>query len=273
MLAAAGAPAGGLTAGDVTGARLEERSIVRTWAMRGTLHLLPAEDLGWLLPLLAPGLIAGNARRYRQLGLDEDTLTCGVLALQEILTAYGPLTRAEIVDRMAKRGIRLAGQARPYLIQHAALEGLVCYGPEKSGADGGEGAASEPAYVLLADWLRAGTKATGKSALPRERALIELVRRYLVAFGPATPADFAAWSGLPAGEVRHAWATLAPELEKVDIETGPAWLPRERHAWLEASLGLVATKTAAEADQRKDHNPRCTPSAGFRHLLARVSHT
>src|SRR5581483_8651081 len=48
------ARADGLAGADVERARLADRSIVHTWAMRGTLHLVPAEDLGWLLGLLGP---------------------------------------------------------------------------------------------------------------------------------------------------------------------------------------------------------------------------
>src|SRR5512133_903498 len=186
-----GVRAEGLTADDVARARREERSLVRTWAMRGTLHLVPAEDLAWLLPLLAPGLIAGNARRYVELGLDADTLARGVCALQAALAENGPLTRAEIVAHLAERGVPLAGQARPYLIQRAALEGLICQGPDRG---------SEATYGLMADWLAPNDAAPGKSALrsegplSRQEGLVELARRYLAAFGPATPPDLAAWS-------------------------------------------------------------------------------
>ncbi|TMC59329.1 MAG: winged helix DNA-binding domain-containing protein [Chloroflexota bacterium] len=115
----------GLLNDDVERARVQERSIVRTWGQRGTLHLLATEDLTWLLPLLGPLFIAGNRRRYAELGLDEDTLTKGVRALRAVLASQGPLTRDELVEQLAHHGIRLAGQARPYLLQHAALEGII----------------------------------------------------------------------------------------------------------------------------------------------------
>src|SRR5437899_3271864 len=105
----------GLFNDDVERARVQERSIVRTWGQRGTLHLLAPEDLTWLLPLLGPLFIAGNRRRYAELGLDEDTLTRGVRALRAILANQGQLTRDELVEQLAHHGIRLAGQARPYL--------------------------------------------------------------------------------------------------------------------------------------------------------------
>src|SRR5213596_2706139 len=85
----------GLLNDDVERARVQERSIVRTWGQRGTLHLLATKDLGWLLPLFGPVFIAGNQRRYAELGLDEDTLTRRVRALRAILANHGPLTRDE----------------------------------------------------------------------------------------------------------------------------------------------------------------------------------
>lgn len=52
---------------------LADRTIVRTWPMRGTLHFVPAEDARWMLALLTPKVVAGSARRYSELGLDDAT--------------------------------------------------------------------------------------------------------------------------------------------------------------------------------------------------------
>src|SRR5262245_13030692 len=65
----------GLVAADIERARVQERSVVRTWGQRGTFHLLATEDLPWLLPLLGPIFIAASRRRRMELGLDEDTYT------------------------------------------------------------------------------------------------------------------------------------------------------------------------------------------------------
>src|SRR6266545_2651944 len=85
-----------LLADDVERARVGERTLVRTWGMRGTLHLLAADDLGWLLPLLAPTLIAGGRRRRAELHLDEDTFAKALRIIREALAAHGPLTRAQL---------------------------------------------------------------------------------------------------------------------------------------------------------------------------------
>src|SRR5262245_17519662 len=73
----------------------EERSIVRTWAMRGTLHMVPAEDVGWLVALLGPIFMARDRRRRQQLGLDDELCARALQAIQEILTQEAALTRAE----------------------------------------------------------------------------------------------------------------------------------------------------------------------------------
>jgi Winged helix DNA-binding domain len=212
------ARAGGLQAADVERAVLSERALVRTWCMRGTLHLVAAEDLGWLLPLLAPTLIAGAGRRHAELRLDEDTFAKALRIIRAALAAGGPLTRAELAERLAAGGVDPAGQRIAHLVARAGLEGVLCYGPDRG---------HEPTFVLLDDWARRGRR------LRREAALGELARRYLAAYGPAGPRDLAAWSGLGAADARAAWERVAGDLVEVSIAGEPAWLPASRAAWLD----------------------------------------
>src|ERR1700730_10782710 len=115
----------GLVAADVERARVEERTVIRTWGPRGTLHLLATEDLGWLLPLLGPVFVAGDLRRRAELGLDEDTCARGMRIIRKVLAHQGPLTRAQLVEQLAVHGLHLEGQARPHLLSRAALEGII----------------------------------------------------------------------------------------------------------------------------------------------------
>lgn len=208
----------GLVAADVERARTQERSVVRTWCMRGTLHLIATEDLGWLLGLLGPLFIRSSRGRRAELGLDEATGERAVTALQRVLEEQGPLTRAQIVEQLARRGIELLGQARPHLLGLAALRGIICEGPRRG---------REPTYVLLRDWVAVGP------TLPPEQAGAELARRYLSAYAPATPEDFAAWSGLPLSAARAAWQSHAGRLVEVQTRAAPAWMLQTRAAWLE----------------------------------------
>jgi hypothetical protein len=104
----------GLVAGDVERARLRERSIVRTWGPRGTLHLLATEDLDWLLSLFGPVFIAGDRKRRLQLGLDDETSARGAREIRDILADQGSLTRgAGRTARRARSSPCRAGQAAP----------------------------------------------------------------------------------------------------------------------------------------------------------------
>jgi Winged helix DNA-binding domain len=218
----------GLLAADVEQARIQERSIVRTWGMRGTLHLLATEDLGWLLPLLGPVFIASDRRRCAELGLDEDTCARGMRILCVMLANHGQLTRAEIVEQLASHDIHLEGQARPHFLYRAALEGIICFGPNRG---------TEPTYVLLSDWF--DQKEIGHP-LAGDAAYIELTLRYLHAYGPATPEDQAAWSGMSLSKTRAAWQSIADELLEVNIAgyylspgEGAAWILKTQSAWLD----------------------------------------
>ncbi len=211
----------GLVAADVEHARVQQRSIIRTWGPRGTLHLLATEDLGWLLPLLGPVFIAGDRRRRAELGLDEDTCARGIDIIRSVLATHGPLTRDELVEQLASHGLRLEGQARPHLLYRAALEGIICLGPDHG---------AEPTYVLLSDWVNLGP------ALSKEAAHVELTLRYLKVYGPAAPEDQATWSGMPISRTRAAWQLIADQLIEVLVSDRSAWMLKTHTTWLDEPL-------------------------------------
>jgi hypothetical protein len=206
----------GLTRCDVDAA-VRGRRVVRTWAMRGTLHMLAAEDLGWIVGLLGPRFATGLAGRRRSLGLDEATCERGLAAISAVLAGSEPLERAELVARLADHGVVIdpASQAPAHLVGYAAMCGLVCRGPETE--------SDEPTYVLVYDWLGAS------ETLPADEARARLARRYLRGAGPAGPEDFAAWSGLPLGECRSAFEAIATDLERVEVAGEPAFVLAGSH--------------------------------------------
>jgi len=214
----------GYVAADVERARVQERTITRTWGPRGTLHLLATEDLGWLLPLLGPVFVAGGQRRRAELGLDEDTCVRGIHIMRNVLANQGPLTRPEIVEQLAIYGICLEGQARPHLLYRAALEGIICLGPDRG---------AEPTYVLLSDWVG---QQYSERPLSEDAAYVELTRRYLKAYGPATPQDQAAWSGLPLSKTRAAWQHIMNQLMEVEVAGASAWMLKTHATRLDEPL-------------------------------------
>jgi hypothetical protein len=187
----------GLVAADVDRALSEERSLLITWLNRGTLHLVRSEDYGWLHALTAPRLLSGNARRLAQEGVSPAAAERGVRAVVRALEADGPLTRGQLREHIARARVRTEGQALVHVLMLATLRGLTVRGPM---------AGREHAYALVADWL-------GEQApVPRERALAELARRYLVGHGPADARDLARWTGLPLRDTRAGLSAISGQL-------------------------------------------------------------
>lgn len=165
---------------------LIDKTIVRTWAMRGTLHLLAASDIRWILALLSPRIIAGNARRYRELGLDEDTLARSNKILTKALEKNKELTRTALLDILKQNGISTEGQRAPYMLQRASFDGLICQGIMRG---------KDPIYFSMAILPKS-------EILERDEALSELARRYFISRGPATLQDFIWWSGLSTADAK-----------------------------------------------------------------------
>ncbi|HSO93339.1 MAG TPA: winged helix DNA-binding domain-containing protein [Candidatus Dormibacteraeota bacterium] len=232
LLSAAGlglrARSRGLVVDDISRALAQDRSIVRSWLFRGTLHVVAAEDLRWLVRLLGPVFARGSVSRQEQLGLTGDIKARGVNALRQILADAGPLTRDELVDRLFYQGIRLdpKSQAPIHLIRLAALQSILCLGPDRQ--DG------KQTYVLLDDWLPAS------KTIKRETALAQLALRYFTAYGPATIDDLAAFSGLTLSEAREAALLARSELAEVTAAAKPAFIPRRTDTSLSGSRQVAA---------------------------------
>src|SRR5215475_11562909 len=188
----------GLLATDVDEALTADRSVVVSWLNRGTLHLVLAEDYWWLHQLTTPQLAAGNKRRLAQEGVPPAAAERGVGVIERALAADGPLTRAELRERIAAAGVRTQGQAIVHTLVLATLRGLIVRGPVRG---------AEQAFVLARDWLGGPPPPMG-----REQALARLARRYLAGHGPAADRDLAKWAGLPVSWARRGLAAIATEL-------------------------------------------------------------
>jgi Winged helix DNA-binding domain len=185
-----------------------DRTVVRTWLMRGTIHLVDARDLRWLVRLVGPSISRKYRTRWRQLGLTDEVLDRSVELLPELL-AGGPLTRHEIRAGLAGHGVALDSpdpQAPTHAIVHASTTGLICRGPDRG---------RHSTFVLTDDWLPGSPE--GPSG---DDALAELARRYFAAYSPATAADFSTWSGLASG---RAIELIRDELTEADVGGRPGF--------------------------------------------------
>jgi Winged helix DNA-binding domain len=203
----------GLGASDIDKA-LDERRLIVTWVNRGTLHLIRAEDYPLLQAVTTPPLWTSCRTRLRQTGVGEAAAERGVEVVAKALTGEGPLTRAQLRDRLDSAAVPTAGQALVHVLFYASLRGICVRGPMRG---------KEHAFVSARDWLGSmmGAGWTPERTSPqfvsegvhlvptRNAALGELARRYLVGHGPASAADLARWAGLPLRDARVGLEAIA----------------------------------------------------------------
>lgn len=209
---AVGVRVDGATAASVTRA-LDEGQIVRSWPLRGTLHFVAAEDLGWMLKLGTPRVLQSQAARHRDLELDEAVFRASRDLAERLLAGGGRATRDELMAALEAAGISAAGQRGYHIIVHLAMTGTVCWGPASG---------TQQALVLVEEWIRT------PRTLDRDEALGELVARYLGGRGPATLHDFVGWSKLTVADAKIGLAVAATALVELSHDGVTYWMTRER---------------------------------------------
>lgn len=170
----------------VTRADVDAAPLVRTWTVRGTAHLIAADDLPWIDALTGPR----NRRRFDALMIKRENLEVARAILEpsiDILAA-GPMTRADLIAQLTERGLPSLGDysinvLMPWLAASGRVRGL---------ADGTFVACDPPPPV------------------DEDEALATLARRYLAGYGPADADDLARWSGLPLTQCRRAFDAAGP---------------------------------------------------------------
>jgi hypothetical protein len=214
--------------------------VVRTWLMRGTLHAAAAADIRWLGALFEMSQLARFRTHRAEHGLTPALLDRAADVLPEILRGR-QLTRKQLVAALADAGIsiRTPGQAAAHFTVWGAAIGLLCRGPDQG---------RTATFALLDDWVP--IEATVPSDVLGDRpsdepaAYRRLIHRYLSAFGPATLADFVAWSGLPVGKARPALADLTEELggelRRIDVDDRNLFAVGDRRPVAAGTLRLLA---------------------------------
>jgi hypothetical protein len=200
----------GLTWDALEASRVSRRALVRAWCMRGTLHLMAADELEALLSAVPPGVVR-HAWRWLDVraGLQGERARRVVEAAYQVLRRDGPLPRRDLMARVsAEVGFETQAAAAGVVFLNGLL-GRVGFGPFQG---------AEPTYVALDDWLGRPV------ALTDTPDHVELARRYLRGYGPASPRDLAAWWGLGLADAKAAWKALRDELVELRVEGQPVWL-------------------------------------------------
>lgn len=164
--------------------------ILRTHVMRPTWHFVHPADIRWLLDLTAPRVHAVNAYYYRKFGLSEAILKKSEGIIAKALPG-NQLTRAEIAQILKEQGLQASGLQLGYILMNAELNGTICSGALKG---------KQHTYALLDERI------PKTNPLSRDKALVELARRYFTSHGPAQLQDFVWWSGLATSDAKTAVA-------------------------------------------------------------------
>ena len=209
---AIGARVADVTRQDVQAALWDHHTLVKTYGPRGTLHLLPADELPlWMAAVQAAENMQGTPWHTRA-GLDASQGDALLDAIGEALDGC-MLTRNELADEVTSR---VGGWARECLLSAwgemlspAALAGKLCFGPNQG---------SQVTFARADQWI-----GHWEQHDPWE-ALVELCRRYIATYGPSTHADVAHWFRLKPDQARTLMDSLASDLEAVDFAGRRAWM-------------------------------------------------
>jgi hypothetical protein len=172
---------------DEVGAAFESGQILRTWPMRGTLHVLPGVDARWMIHHLGARALRGAEARRQFLGLAEEDADRAAVILGEALAGGRAMTRAECVVALESAGIPSAGQRAYHLLWYASQKGVTCVGPQRG---------KEQTFVLLDEFAPPGPD------LDRSSALAVIAQRFVRSHAPVSAHDLARWADLTVTDAR-----------------------------------------------------------------------
>ena len=221
----------GSTRADVEAA-FNRGEMVRSWPLRGTLHVTVAEDLGWILSLTRERMLSSMTARHRQLeitGPDLDQVRSIALGLLEQFgtgsragqaeahSACGRATRDELFAAFEAAGQRTRAQRGIHLLWLLCTEGTLVQGPIRTNA----GTGKTQFFVSTKTWIK------NPRVLVREEALAELTLRYFRGHGPATIKDFAWWAKLTLKDINTALEQVKSQLATLECNGSLYWLAPE----------------------------------------------
>jgi len=200
----------GLSAQEIRSALFQDHSLVKTWAMRATLHVLETRDLPLYVAALSFREFRNWSAHFAYYGLSPAQHEAFLSAVPQVVGSQ-PMTREQLAIALAEQTgiahlrdvILSSGWGTP--LRQSALRGDLCFGPNQG---------QNVTFVNPRAWIGAWP------SIEPEQALQELVRRYLRAYGPATAEDFARWCWDGGGRIqaKKLFHSMKDELEEVDVE-------------------------------------------------------
>jgi hypothetical protein len=211
-----------VTQAEVREALWERRSLVKAPTLRGTLHLHPPEELPLWIAARSAFPRDGVAWWFEERGLDA-TQRRELEGAVDRAVGSEPLTRAEIAEAAAAE---LGAWAREplstswnFLVPRRGM----CYGPDRG---------RNVTFLRFDAW----TGRRWEEPEPRE-AIAWAARRFLAAYGPASPAEFAHWFALKPAQAAELFASL--DLEEVELGGRPAFVAADDAAFRQRRVETV----------------------------------
>lgn len=230
----------GVKRSDLDAALWKKRTLVKTWAMRGTLHMFPTKDFPvWLAAQQTRLPYYRRPSWLRYFGFKDPR------ELDRMIDAVGAvledkeLTREELVTAVARKlrskslGESLRGSWGSAL-KPAAFTGNLCFAP---------GSATTVAFTNPRTWLG------GIKEVDPDAAMLEVTRGFLAAYGPATREDLARWWGASPGEGTKMIRSLGDDVTAVDVEGEYAWVLAADLPGVEAARAVKSVVLLPAFDQ------------------------
>jgi hypothetical protein len=234
---------------------LADRTIIRTWPMRGTLHFVAAADIRWMLELLTPRVVA-NIRRYllREFDLDEGAFARSKDLFARALQGGKQLTRNAMYDVLEAGGVS-ASQCGRHILTLLAQDGFICFGAREG---------KQQTFALLDEWAPKARR------MARDESLAEIAKRYFTGHGPATLQDFVWWSGLTTADATAGLEMAKRSLVQENINGQNYWLASSMPATKDSAptahlLPAYDEYTVAYKDRSAALNPKYAnlPNYGY----------
>src|SRR5262245_5623476 len=234
---------------------LADRTIIRTWPMRGTLHFVAAADIRWMLELLTPR-VAVNIRQYllREFDLDEGAFARSKDLFASAMQGGKQLTRNAMYDVLEAGGVSASQRGR-HILTLLAQDGFICFGAREG---------KQQTFALLEEWAPAARR------MARDESLAEIAKRYFTGHGPATLQDFAWWSGLTTADATAGLEMAKRSLVQENINGHTYWLASATSTTKDSSpaahlLPVYDEYTVAYKDRSAALNPKYAKLPNYGH--------
>jgi hypothetical protein len=188
------------------------RTIVRSWPMRGTIHFTAPENLRWMLKLLAPRIIKKATPNYKLSGLDNKVFSKSAKIVERALEADPVMTRDDLYQVLERAKIKTDNTRGLHILGWMAQNGIICQANRKG---------KQFTFTLLDNWI------PPCKAITDDEAFEKLAVMYFRSHGPATVRDFAWWTGFNLTEAKKAITLAGEKLKEQTFENESYWLTEE----------------------------------------------